>query len=83
MSAVKKRLFWSVALVVEVVLLVILYGQYKDVEWRIFLVQGQQAYRYAELHQEWLAYSGGMVLIGLALPFTVYFLIGALRRKKG
>ncbi|ARU62200.1 hypothetical protein CBW65_15190 [Tumebacillus avium] len=79
----KKGLFWGAALLVEVVLLVILYMRYKDVEWRIFLVQGQQAYRYAELHQEWLAYSGGMVLIGLALPFTVYFLLGALRRKKG
>lgn len=77
----KKRFFWGGALVGELALLVVLYRMYKDVEWKIFLVQGQQAERYAELHQEWLAYAGGMVLVGLALPFTIYFLVGALRRK--
>jgi hypothetical protein len=79
----KKRLFWSVAVLGELTLLAILYRMYKDVEWRIFLVQGQQAERYADLHQEWLAYAGGMVLFGLALPFTIYFLFGTFRKKKG
>ncbi|ASS75959.1 hypothetical protein CIG75_13990 [Tumebacillus algifaecis] len=79
----KKRLFWSIALLAELTVLVVLYRLYKDVEWRIFLVQGQEAYRYAELHQEWLAYAGAMVLVGISLPFTIYFLTSTFRKKRG
>lgn len=76
----KKKVFLLLALLAELALLVYLYTIYSEVEQNILNVQGQFQERYAELHREWLQVAIGMVLIGLTLPFTIYFLQREFRR---
>lgn len=74
----KNRWFLSVAVLAELAAIYGLYQKYRDIEAKILLVQGQFPERYANLHAEWLQVAGGIVLVTLLLPFTVYVLV----RKK-
>lgn len=70
----KNRWFLITAIIAEVAILTGLYRQYKDIEDKILMVQGQFPVRYANLHAEWLQVAGGLILVGLLLPFTIYVL---------
>jgi hypothetical protein len=72
---VKKRVWLILVVVVELFILVWMFRLYGEVEQKILNVQGQFAYRYEDLHQQWLQVAGALVLVGLSLPFTLWVLV--------
>jgi hypothetical protein len=71
---VRKRTFWLLAVLVELGVLTYMLSKYKELEYAIFMVQGQNASRYAELHQDWIQLSGAIILVMLVLPISGYYL---------
>lgn len=70
----RKRTFWLLALLGELGVLTFMLSKYKQIEYNIYMVQGQNAERYAELHAEWIQLAGAIILIMLVLPITGYYL---------
>lgn len=73
-SFVRKRTFWFLVVLAEIGVLAYMLSKYKELEYAIFLVQGQNASRYAELHQDWLQLAGAIILVMLVLPISGYYL---------
>jgi hypothetical protein len=75
-----KRLLLSLALIAEAGVLFYMYSRYSQLEQDILMVQGQFLSRYADLHAQWVQVGGGIILVMLILPFTLYFLIRTFKR---
>jgi hypothetical protein len=78
----RKKYLWLLAMMAEVTALVVLYSFYHEVEANILNVQGQFQERYADLHRQWIGLAGGIVLVMLILPFTVFALVREWRQEK-
>lgn len=76
-----KRLLLSLALIAEAGVLYCMYSRYSQLEQDILMVQGQLLSRYADLHAQWVQVGGGIILVMLILPFTLYFLIRTFKRS--
>ncbi|HEU4965310.1 MAG TPA: hypothetical protein VFV52_15900 [Bacilli bacterium] len=77
-----RRVLLGVLIVLEALFLWWLYSRYSAVEWDILMVQGQDPVRYAELHRSWLQLSGGIILMMIALPASVYTLVRTWKGKR-
>lgn len=77
----KRRGFLITAIIAELFIISGLYDKYKDIENKILMVQGQFPYRYANLHQSWLQVAGGLILVGILLPVTIYTLVRNWKRS--
>ena len=75
-----KRLLLILALLAEGGVLYAMYSRYSQLEEDILMVQGQHLERYADLHAQWVQVGGGIILVMLILPFTLYFLIRTYKR---